>query len=168
MIAFSHASNCLRTTLELESVEISDTELEKIENLNFEEDLKNLMNTSATIKSAQISYDVKSRSTDYSEYEEDSAQAALQTAKDSVSSSFTRQYDSLMNSYKSLKIAQEKLRLAQKTEAVQKTLFERGFISQTTFENTQIFTQTMESQVAAAKNLLYVSLESYRQTRSGK
>ena len=157
-----------RTTLELESVEISDTELEKIENLNFEEDLKNLMNTSATIKSAQISYDVKSRSTDYSEYEEDSAQAALQTAKDSVSSSFTRQYDSLMNSYKSLKIAQEKLRLAQNTEAVQKTLFERGFISQTTFENTQIFTQTMESQVAAAKNLLYVSLESYRQTRSGK
>ena len=157
-----------RTTLELESVEISDTELEKIENINFEEDLKNLMNTSATIKSAQISYDVKSRSTDYSEYEEDSAQAALQTAKDSVSSSFTRQYDSLMNSYKSLKIAQEKLRLAQKTEAVQKTLFERGFISQTTFENTQIFTQTMESQVAAAKNLLYVSLESYRQTRSGK
>ena len=157
-----------RTTLELESVEISDTELEKIENLNFEEDLKNLMNTSATIKSAQISYDVKSRSTDYSEYEEDSAQAALQTAKDSVSSSFTRQYDSLMNSYKSLKIAQEKLRLAQKTEAVQKTLFERGFISQTTFENTQISTQTMESQVAAAKNLLYVSLESYRQTRSGK
>ena len=157
-----------RTTLELESVEISDTELEKIENLNFEEDLKNLMNTSATIKSAQISYDVKSRSTDYSEYEEDSAQAALQTAKDSVSSSFTRQYDSLMNSYKSLKIAQEKLRLAQKTEAVQKTLFERGFISQTAFENTQISTQTMESQVAAAKNLLYVSLESYRQTRSGK
>ena len=157
-----------RTTLELESVEISDTELEKIENLNFEEDLKNLMNTSATIKSAQISYDVKSRSTDYSEYEEDSAQAALQTAKDSVSSSFTRQYDSLMNSYKSLKIAQEKLRLAQKTEAVQKTLFERGFISQTTFENTQISTQTMESQVAAAINLLYVSLESYRQTRSGK
>ena len=157
-----------RTTLELESVEISDTELEKIENLNFEEDLKNLMNTSATIKSAQISYDVKSRSTDYSEYEEDSAQAALQTAKDSVLSSFTRQYDSLMNSYKSLKIAQEKLRLAQKTEAVQKTLFERGFISQTTFENTQISTQTMESQVAAAKNLLYVSLESYRQTRSGK
>ena len=157
-----------RTTLELESVEISDTELEKIENLNFEEDLKNLMNTSATIKSAQISYDVKSRSTDYSEYEEDSAQAALQTAKDSVSSSFTRQYDSLMNSYKSLKIAQEKLRLAQNTEAVQKTLFERGFISQTTFENTQISTQTMESQVAAAKNLLYVSLESYRQTRSGK
>ena len=157
-----------RTTLELESVEISDTELEKIENLNFEEDLKNLMNTSATIKSAQISYDVKSRSTDYSEYEEDSAQAALQTAKDSVSSSFTRQYDSLMNSYKSLKIAQEKLRLAQKTEAVQKNLFERGFISQTTFENTQISTQTMESQVAAAKNLLYVSLESYRQTRSGK
>ena len=157
-----------RTTLELESVEISDTELEKIENLNFEEDLKNLMNTSATIKSAQISYDVKSRSTDYSEYEEDSAQAALQTAKDSVSSSFTRQYDSLMNSYKSLKISQEKLRLAQNTEAVQKTLFERGFISQTTFENTQIFTQTMESQVAAAKNLLYVSLESYRQTRSGK
>ena len=157
-----------RTTLELESVEISDTELEKIENINFEEDLKNLMNTSATIKSAQISYDVKSRSTDYSEYEEDSAQAALQTAKDSVSSSFTRQYDSLMNSYKSLKIAQEKLRLAQKTEAVQKTLFERGFISQTTFENTQISTQTMESQVAAAKNLLYVSLESYRQTRSGK
>ena len=157
-----------RTTLELESVEISDTELEKIENINFEEDLKNLMNTSATIKSAQISYDVKSRSTDYSEYEEDSAQAALQTAKDSVSSSFTRQYDSLMNSYKSLKIAQEKLRLAQKTEAVQKTLFERGFISQTAFENTQIFTQTMESQVAAAKNLLYVSLESYRQTRSGK
>ena len=157
-----------RTTLELESVDISDTELEKIENLNFEEDLKNLMNTSATIKSAQISYDVKSRSTDYSEYEEDSAQAALQTAKDSVSSSFTRQYDSLMNSYKSLKIAQEKLRLAQKTEAVQKTLFERGFISQTTFENTQISTQTMESQVAAAKNLLYVSLESYRQTRSGK
>ena len=157
-----------RTTLELESVEISDTELEKIENLNFEEDLKNLMNTSATIKSAQISYDVKSRSTDYSEYEEDSAQAALQTAKDSVSSSFTRQYDSLMNSYKSLKIAQEKLRLAQKTEAVQKNLFERGFISQTTFENTQISTQTMKSQVAAAKNLLYVSLESYRQTRSGK
>ena len=157
-----------RTTLELESVEISDTELEKIENLNFEEDLKNLMNTSATIKSAQISYDVKSRSTDYSEYEEDSAQAALQTAKDSVSSSFTRQYVSLMNSYKSLKIAQEKLRLAQKTEAVQKTLFERGFISQTTFENTQISTQTMKSQVAAAKNLLYVSLESYRQTRSGK
>ena len=157
-----------RTTLELESVEISDTELEKIENINFEEDLKNLMNTSATIKSAQISYDVKSRSTDYSEYEEDSAQAALQTAKDSVSSSFTRQYDSLMNSYKSLKIAQEKLRLAQKTEAVQKTLFERGFISQTTFENTQISTQTMESQVAAAKNLLYVSLESYRQTRDGK
>ena len=157
-----------RTTLELESVEISDTELEKIENLNFEEDLKNLMNTSATIKSAQISYDVKSRSTDYSEYEEDSAQAALQTAKDSVSSSFTRQYDSLMNSYKSLKISQEKLRLAQKTEAVQKTLFERGFISQTTFENTQISTQTMKSQVAAAKNLLYVSLESYRQTRSGK
>ena len=157
-----------RTTLELESVEISDTELEKIENLNFEEDLKNLMNTSATIKSAQISYDVKSRSTDYSEYEEDSAQAALQTAKDSVSSSFTRQYDSLMNSYKSLKISQEKLRLAQNTEAVQKTLFERGFISQTTFENTQISTQTMESQVAAAKNLLYVSLESYRQTRSGK
>ena len=157
-----------RTTLELESVEISDTELEKIENLNFEEDLKNLMNTSATIKSAQISYDVKSRSTDYSEYEEDSAQAALQTAKDSVSSSFTRQYDSLMNSYKSLKIAQEKLRLAQNTEAVQKTLFERGFISQTTFENTQISTQTMKSQVAAAKNLLYVSLESYRQTRSGK
>ena len=157
-----------RTTLELESVEISDTELEKIENINFEEDLKNLMNTSATIKSAQISYDVKSRSTDYSEYEEDSAQAALQTAKDSVSSSFTRQYDSLMNSYKSLKIAQEKLRLAQKTEAVQKTLFERGFISQTAFENTQISTQTMESQVAAAKNLLYVSLESYRQTRSGK
>ena len=157
-----------RTTLELESVEISDTELEKIENINFEEDLKNLMNTSATIKSAQISYDVKSRSTDYSEYEEDSAQAALQTAKDSVSSSFTRQYDSLMNSYKSLKIAQEKLRLAQNTEAVQKTLFERGFISQTTFENTQISTQTMESQVAAAKNLLYVSLESYRQTRSGK
>ena len=157
-----------RTTLELESVEISDTELEKIENINFEEDLKNLMNTSATIKSAQISYDVKSRSTDYSEYEEDSAQAALQTAKDSVSSSFTRQYDSLMNSYKSLKIAQEKLRLAQKTEAVQKTLFERGFISQTAFENTQIFTQTMESQVTAAKNLLYVSLESYRQTRSGK
>ena len=157
-----------RTTLELESVEISDTELEKIENLNFEEDLKNLMNTSATIKSAQISYDVKSRSTDYSEYEEDSAQAALQTAKDSVSSSFTRQYDSLMNSYKSLKIAQEKLRLAQKTEAVQKTLFERGFISQTSFENTQISTQTMKSQVAAAKNLLYVSLESYRQTRSGK
>ncbi len=157
-----------RTTLELESVEISDTELEKIENLNFEEDLKNLMNTSATIKSAQISYDVKSRSTDYSEYEEDSAQAALQTAKDSVSSSFTRQYDSLMNSYKSLKISQEKLRLAQNTEAVQKTLFERGFISQTAFENTQIFTQTMESQVAAAKNLLYVSLESYRQTRSGK
>ena len=157
-----------RTTLELESVEISDTELEKIENLNFEEDLKNLMNTSATIKSAQISYDVKSRSTDYSEYEEDSAQAALQTAKDSVSSSFTRQYDSLMNSYKFLKIAQEKLRLAQKTEAVQKTLFERGFISQTTFENTQISTQTMKSQVAAAKNLLYVSLESYRQTRSGK
>ena len=157
-----------RTTLELESVEISDTELEKIENINFEEDLKNLMNTSATIKSAQISYDVKSRSTDYSEYEEDSAQAALQTAKDSVSSSFTRQYDSLMNSYKSLKISQEKLRLAQKTEAVQKTLFERGFISQTTFENTQISTQTMKSQVAAAKNLLYVSLESYRQTRSGK
>lgn len=157
-----------RTTLELESVEISDTELEKIENLNFEEDLKNLMNTSATIKSAQISYDVKSRSTDYSEYEEDSAQAALQTAKDSVLSSFTRQYDSLMNSYKSLKISQEKLRLAQNTEAVQKTLFERGFISQTSFENTQIFTQTMESQVAAAKNLLYVSLESYRQTRSGK
>ena len=157
-----------RTTLELESVEISDTELEKIENINFEEDLKNLMNTSATIKSAQISYDVKSRSTDYSEYEEDSAQAALQTAKDSVSSSFTRQYDSLMNSYKFLKIAQEKLRLAQKTEAVQKTLFERGFISQTTFENTQISTQTMKSQVAAAKNLLYVSLESYRQTRSGK
>ena len=157
-----------RTTLELESVEISDTELEKIENINFEEDLKNLMNTSATIKSAQISYDVKSRSTDYSEYEEDSAQAALQTAKDSVSSSFTRQYDSLMNSYKSLKIAQEKLRLAQKTEAVQKTLFERGFISQTTFENTQISTQTMKSQVAAAKNLLYVSLESYRQTRPGK
>ena len=157
-----------RTTLELESVEISDTELEKIENINFEEDLKNLMNTSATIKSAQISYDVKSRSTDYSEYEEDSAQAALQTAKDSVSSSFTRQYDSLMNSYKSLKIAQEKLRLAQKTEAVQKNLFERGFISQTTFENTQISTQTMESQVAAAKNLLYVSLESYRQTRDGK
>lgn len=157
-----------RTTLELESVEISDTELEKIENLNFEEDLKNLMNTSATIKSAQISYDVKSRSTDYSEYEEDSAQAALQTAKDSVSSSFTRQYDSLMNSYKSLKISQEKLRLAQNTEAVQKTLFERGFISQTAFENTQISTQTMESQVAAAKNLLYVSLESYRQTRSGK
>ena len=157
-----------RTTLELESVEISDTELEKIENINFEEDLKNLMNTSATIKSAQISYDVKSRSTDYSEYEEDSAQAALQTAKDSVSSSFTRQYDSLMNSYKSLKISQEKLRLAQNTEAVQKNLFERGFISQTAFENTQIFTQTMESQVAAAKNLLYVSLESYRQTRSGK
>ena len=157
-----------RTTLELESVEISDTELEKIENINFEEDLKNLMNTSATIKSAQISYDVKSRSTDYSEYEEDSAQAALQTAKDSVSSSFTRQYDSLMNSYKSLKIAQDRLRLAQKTEAVQKTLFERGFISQTTFENTQISTQTMKSQVAAAKNLLYVSLESYRQTRSGK
>ena len=157
-----------RTTLELESVDISDTELEKIENLNFEEDLKNLMNTSATIKSAQISYDVKSRSTDYSEYEEDSAQAALQTAKDSVSSSFTRQYDSLMNSYKSLKISQEKLRLAQNTEAVQKTLFERGFISQTTFENTQISTQTMKSQVAAAKNLLYVSLESYRQTRSGK
>ena len=157
-----------RTTLELESVEISDTELEKIENINFEEDLKNLMNTSATIKSAQISYDVKSRSTDYSEYEEDSAQAALQTAKDSVSSSFTRQYDSLMNSYKSLKIAQDRLRLAQKTEAVQKTLFERGFISQTTFENTQISTQTMESQVAAAKNLLYVSLESYRQTRDGK
>ena len=157
-----------RTTLELESVEISDTELEKIENLNFEEDLKNLMNTSATIKSAQISYDVKSRSTDYSEYEEDSAQAALQTAKDSASSSFKRQYDSLMNSYKSLKISQEKLRLAQNTEAVQKTLFERGFISQTTFENTQISTQTMESQVAAAKNLLYVSLESYRQTRSGK
>ena len=157
-----------RTTLELESVEISDTELEKIENINFEEDLKNLMNSSATIKSAQISYDVKSRSTDYSEYEEDSAQAALQTAKDSVSSSFTRQYDSLMNSYKSLKISQEKLRLAQNTEAVQKTLFERGFISQTTFENTQISTQTMESQVAAAKNLLYVSLESYRQTRSGK
>ena len=157
-----------RTTLELESVDISDTELEKIENLNFEEDLKNLMNTSATIKSAQISYDVKSRSTDYSEYEEDSAQAALQTAKDSASSSFTRQYDSLMNSYKSLKISQEKLRLAQNTEAVQKTLFERGFISQTAFENTQISTQTMESQVAAAKNLLYVSLESYRQTRSGK
>ena len=157
-----------RTTLELESVEISDTELEKIENINFEEDLKNLMNTSATIKSAQISYDVKSRSTDYSEYEEDSAQAALQTAKDSVSSSFTRQYDSLMNSYKSLKISQEKLRLAQNTEAVQKTLFERGFISQTAFEHTQISTQTMKSQVAAAKNLLYVSLESYRQTRSGK
>lgn len=157
-----------RTTLELESVEISDTELEKIENINFEEDLKNLMNTSATIKSAQISYDVKSRSTDYSEYEEDSAQAALQTAKDSVSSSFTRQYDSLMNSYKSLKIAQDRLRLAQKSESIQKTLFERGFISQTAFENTQISTQTMESQVAAAKNLLYVSLESYRQTRSGK
>ena len=148
-----------RTTLELESVEISDTELEKIENLNFEEDLKNLMNTSATIKSAQISYDVKSRSTDYSEYEEDSAQAALQTAKDSVSSSFTRQYDSLMNSYKSLKIAQEKLRLAQKTEAVQKTLFERGFISQTTFENTQISTQTMESQVAAAKTCFMYRLK---------
>ena len=157
-----------RTTLELESVEISDTELEKIENINFEEDLKNLMNTSATIKSAQISYDVKSRSTDYSEYEEDSAQAALQTAKDSVSSSFTRQYDSLMKSYKSLKIAQDRLRLAQKSESIQKTLFERGFISQTAFENTQISTQTMESQVAAAKNLLYVSLESYRQTRSGK
>ena len=157
-----------RTTLELESVEISDTELEKIENLNFEEDLKNLMNTSATIKSAQISYDVKSRSTDYSEYEEDSAQAALQTAKDSASSSFKRQYDSLMNSYKSLRIAQDRLRLVQKSESIQKTLFERGFISRTAFENTQISTQTMENQVAAAKNLLYVSLESYRQTRSGK
>ena len=157
-----------RTTLELESVEISDTELEKIENINFEEDLKNLMNTSATIKSAQISYDVKSRSTDYSEYEEDSAQAALQTAKDSASSSFKRQYDSLMNSYKSLRIAQDRLRLVQKSESIQKTLFERGFISRTAFENTQISTQTMKSQVAAAKNLLYVSLESYRQTRSGK
>ena len=73
-----------------------------------------------------------------------------------------------MNSYKSLKIAQDRLRLAQKSESIQKTLFERGFISQTAFENTQISTQTMESQVAAAKNLLYVSLESYRQTRSGK
>lgn len=156
------------TTLILDTIEIPDIELDRILSLNFEEDLKYVMKASSTIKSAQIAYDTKSRSTDYNDYEESSAEASLQTAKDSVLVNFSRQYDSLINSYKSLKIAQDKLNIQQKTDDTQSALFKKGYISQTALENTQIATQTMKNQVATAKNLLFVSLEGYRQTRDGK
>lgn len=155
------------TTLLLEAVDISDFELSMIENLNFSSDLDTLMNASATIKSAQISYDTKSSGDGYNDYDENSAQANLKTSKETVSANFKKQYDSLMNSYKSLKVSKEKLKSQVKTYEIEKKKLEKGYISETSFVNTEIATKNLINQVNTEENLLYVSLLSYRQTRTG-
>lgn len=155
------------TTVILEAVSVSDFELSMIESLNFNSDLDILMKSSAKIKSAQISYDTKSRGSNYNDYDEDSADANLKTSKDTVSANFKKQYDSLMNSYKALKITREKLNSQVKIYELEKKKLEKGYISQTTFVNTEIATQNLKNQKNMAENLLYVSLISYRQTRDG-
>ncbi|MGB5823992.1 MAG: hypothetical protein WBH44_07930 [Proteocatella sp.] len=155
------------TFIILEAVDIPDFELEMIERLNFESDLDDLMRNSAAVKSAQLSYDAKSRSTSYNDYDENSAQANLKTSKDTVSANFKKQYDTLLNSYKALKVTREKLNSQLKYFETEKIKLEKGYISQASFANTTIATDHLTNQADTTENLLYVSLLSYRQTRDG-
>lgn len=150
----------------------------KISKINYNDDLAKMLDNNVDIQLQNISIDklnnakdAETTTTDYTDtvdqYNTDNAQISLKQTMSTAEANFKAQYDTLMNSYNSIKSSYDKITQEQKVYQTTQIKYNYGFVSKTDVDDAKLALDKDSSTFNASKNTLYVNYLRYIQMKEG-
>lgn len=144
-----------------------DFDINKIANIDFEEDFNQVISNNSNIKIKKIELDQVEDNDDSNDYEIDNAELELTKGKSDLRLTFQGKYNDLMNSYKSIKNSMNKLTDKENAFNIKKVKLNHGYISNKECEEAYIELINQKSEYIKEKNTLYVNYLKYMQMKDG-
>lgn len=144
-----------------------DFDINKIANIDFEEDFNQVISNNSNIKIKKIELDQVEDNDDSDDYEIDNAELELTKGKSDLRLTFQGKYNDLMNSYKSIKNSMNKLADKENAFNIKKVKLNHGYISNKECEEAYIELINQKSEYIKEKNTLYVNYLKYMQMKDG-
>lgn len=150
----------------------------KISKINYNDDLAKMLDNNVDIQLQNISIDklndakdAETTTTDYTDtvdqYNTDNAQISLKQTISTAEANFKAQYDTLMNSYNSIKSSYDKITQEQKVYQTTQIKYDYGFVSKIDVDNAKLALDKDSATFNASKNTLYVNYLRYIQMKEG-
>ena len=150
----------------------------KISKINYNDDLAKMLDNNVNIQLQNISIDklndakdAETTTTDYTDtvdqYNTDNAQISLKQTISTAEANFKAQYDTLMNSYNSIKSSYDKITQEQKVYQTTQIKYDYGFVSKIDVDNAKLALDKDSATFNASKNTLYVNYLRYIQMKEG-
>jgi len=141
-----------------------------ISKINYEEDLKQMLDNSLDIKTKSDNADDLNDEDDDSDshdYQVDNAAIELKQAINTAETDFKGKYNDLIASYNSVKSSYDKITQEQKDFEVTKVQYDYGFISKNALDNSQITLDKDSASFIKARNDCYLKYLNYIEMKEG-
>lgn len=141
-----------------------------ISKINYEEDLKQMLDNSLDIKTKSDNADDLNDEDDDSDshdYQVDNAGIELKQAINTAETNFKGKYNDLIASYNSVKNSYDKITQEQKDFEVTKVQYDYGFISKNALDNSQITLDKDSASFIKARNDCYLKYLNYIEMKEG-
>jgi len=138
--------------------------------INYEEDLKQMLDNSLDIKTKSDNADDLNDEDDDSDshdYQVDNAAIELKQAINTAETDFKGKYNDLIASYNSVKSSYDKITQEQKDFEVTKVQYDYGFISKNALDNSQITLDKDSASFIKARNDCYLKYLNYIEMKEG-
>lgn len=138
--------------------------------INYEEDLKQMLDNSLDIKTKSDNADELNDEDDDSDshdYQVDNAGIELKQAINTAETNFKGKYNDLIASYNSVKSSYDKITQEQKDFEVTKVQYDYGFISKNALDNSQITLDKDSASFIKARNDCYLKYLNYIEMKEG-
>lgn len=141
-----------------------------ISKINYEEDLKQMLENSLDIKTMSDNVDDLNDEDDDSDshdYQVDNAEIELKQAINTAETDFKAKYNDLIASYNSVKSSYDKITQEQKDFEVTKVQYDYGFISKNALDNSKITLDKDSASFIKARNDCYLKYLNYIEMKEG-
>jgi outer membrane protein TolC len=144
-----------------------------ISNINYDDDLAKMLENNIDIKDKNDEIDdLKDNEDTYTNddiYDNnlEKANNELKVLMNNAETDFKGQYNTLMNSYNSIKSTYDQLTEEENSYNVKKIKYDYGFVSKTELDDAKLTLDTDESALQTKKNTLYVNYLNYLQAKEG-
>ena len=156
-----------------EKIEIKDNfefELDRIANINFENDYNEMLNNNIEIKIKKIELDQiedEDNEKDSEKYLEENAELSLQQTREDIKLTLEKTYNDLIDSYNSIKVHKNKLTKSENDYEIMKIKLSFGELSKKEVEKQKIDLDNTKKDFNKERNELYMSYMKYLQVKEG-
>lgn len=156
-----------------EKIEIKDNfefELDRIANINFENDYNEMINNNIEIKIKKIELDQiedEDNEKDSEKYLEENAELSLQQTREDIKLTLEKTYNDLIDSYNSIKVHKNKLTKSENDYEIMKIKLSFGELSKKEVEKQKIDLDNTKKDFNKERNELYMSYMKYLQVKEG-
>lgn len=144
-----------------------------ISNINYDDDLAKMLENNIEIKDKNEAIDdLDDAEDDYNnediyDYKVEKANNELKVLMNDSETEFKGQYNTLMNSYNSIKSVYDQLTEEEKSYNAKQIKYDYGFVSKTELDDAKLTLDTDKTALQTKKNTLYVNYLNYLQMREG-